>query len=69
MRRGLYKTRAVVLNSFDYGESDRIVAFYTEDFGKIKGMAKGARRSRKRFGVAEVCGCGCQRPSRRALIG
>jgi len=49
MRRGLYKTRAVVLNSFDYGESDRIVAFYTEDFGKIKGMAKGARRSRKRF--------------------
>lgn len=49
MKRGLYKTEAVVLNSFDYGESDRILAFYTEDFGKLKGIAKGARRSRKRF--------------------
>lgn len=49
MRRGLYKTDAVVLNSFDFGESDRIIAFCTRDFGKIKGVAKGARRSRKRF--------------------
>jgi DNA repair protein RecO (recombination protein O) len=49
MKRGLYKTEAVVLNSFDYGESDRILAFYTSGFGKLKGIAKGARRSRKRF--------------------
>jgi len=32
-----------------YGESDRIVTFLTEDFGKVRGIAKGARRSRKRF--------------------
>lgn len=49
MKRGLYKTEAVVLNSFDYGESDRILSFYTSEFGKLKGIAKGARRSRRRF--------------------
>ncbi|MBI5887217.1 MAG: DNA repair protein RecO [Deltaproteobacteria bacterium] len=49
MKRGLYRTEAVILNSFDYGESDRILAFYTEAHGKLKGIAKGARRSRKRF--------------------
>jgi DNA repair protein RecO (recombination protein O) len=44
-----HKTPAVVLRTLDYGESDRIVTLYTADFGKIKGIAKGARRSRKRF--------------------
>jgi DNA repair protein RecO (recombination protein O) len=43
------KTEAVVLNSIDYGESDKIVTFYTVDYGKIKGIAKGARKSKKRF--------------------
>ncbi len=49
MKRGLYDTDALILNSFDYGESDRIITFYTSGFGKLKGIAKGARRSRKRF--------------------
>ncbi|MBI5344888.1 MAG: DNA repair protein RecO [Deltaproteobacteria bacterium] len=49
MKRGAYKTEAVILGSFDYGESDRILSFYTSDYGKLKGIAKGARRSRKRF--------------------
>ncbi|MFQ5441121.1 MAG: DNA repair protein RecO [Thermodesulfobacteriota bacterium] len=49
MKRGLYETDAVVLGSFDYGESDRILTFYTGGYGKVKGIAKGARRSRKRF--------------------
>lgn len=49
MKRGLFRTRSVILNSFDYGESDRILSFYTEEHGKIKGIAKGARRSKKRF--------------------
>ena len=44
-----YETEAIVLRHFDYGESDRIVNFYTADFGKVKGIAKGARRSQKRF--------------------
>ena len=46
-----YATDAVVLNSTDFSESDRIVTFYTIAFGKIKGIAKGAKRSKKRFGI------------------
>jgi DNA repair protein RecO (recombination protein O) len=45
----LYTTNAIVLQSHHYGESDKIVTFFTKDFGKIKGIAKGARRSKKRF--------------------
>jgi len=47
--RSIHKAKSVIINSIDYGESDRILTFYTDDFGKIKGMAKGARRSKKRF--------------------
>jgi DNA repair protein RecO (recombination protein O) len=47
-----HRTSAVVLTSREYGETDRIVTFYTRDFGKVLGIAKGARKSRKRFGAA-----------------
>lgn len=47
--RSSHKTTAIILNSLDYGESDRIVTVFTGDFGKIRGIAKGARRSKKRF--------------------
>lgn len=46
----LYKTPAIILRSMPYGEWDKIVTFYTLDFGKVKGIAKGAKRSQKRFG-------------------
>ena len=38
-----------MLRSWAYGESDKIVSFLTRDFGKLRGIAKGAKRSRKRF--------------------
>jgi len=44
-----HEARAVVLHTLDYGESDRIATFFTLEFGKIKGIAKGARRSKRRF--------------------
>jgi DNA repair protein RecO (recombination protein O) len=47
-----HQTEAIVLRVLDYGESDRIVTFFTHDFGKIRGIAKGARKSRKRFANA-----------------
>lgn len=50
--RNQYRTEAVVLRILDYGESDRIVTFCTSGFGKLRGIAKGARRSRKRFANA-----------------
>jgi DNA repair protein RecO (recombination protein O) len=50
--RPTYKTSGVVLGAIDYGDSDRIVTFYTDRFGKVKGIAKGARRSARRFANA-----------------
>jgi DNA repair protein RecO (recombination protein O) len=50
--RTRHKTEAILLRSFDYSESDRIVTFYTRDYGKLRGIAKGARRSRRRFANA-----------------
>ena len=46
------KTAAVVIGSFTLGESDRVVTFYTRDFGKVRGVARSARRARSRFGGA-----------------
>lgn len=40
---------AIVLRSRPFGESDKIVSFLTEAYGKLTGIAKGALRSRKRF--------------------
>ena len=44
------ETEAMVLWSHALGESDRIVTFLTRSVGKLRGVAKGARRSRRRFG-------------------
>ncbi len=49
MKMGHYTTEAVVLNSFNFAESDAIIAFCTLDYGKLRAVAKGLRRSRKRF--------------------
>ena len=43
------RTRAIVLRTRAHGESDKIVTFLTQDWGKITGIAKGAKRSRRRF--------------------
>jgi DNA repair protein RecO (recombination protein O) len=43
---------AIVLGVMDYRESDRIVQFYTMEHGRLSGIARGARKSVKRFGGA-----------------
>ena len=48
----LEKLQAFVLSNSDYGESDRIVSLFTLEHGRLKGFARGARNSRKRFGPA-----------------
>ena len=45
----LNKTDAVVIHCTDFGESDIIATLYTHDLGKIQAIAKGAKRSKKRF--------------------
>jgi DNA repair protein RecO (recombination protein O) len=48
----LYTADALVLRTYKLGEADRIVVFLTRDRGKKRGVAKGARRPRSRFGGA-----------------
>jgi DNA repair protein RecO (recombination protein O) len=46
----LRQDEAFVLRTHPLGESDRIVSFLTRSSGKVRGVANGARRSRRRFG-------------------
>ncbi len=48
--RTVHRSPAIVLRSRDYGESDRIVTFLTLDYGKLTGIAKGARIVHPMFG-------------------
>ena len=48
----LGKSAAVVIGSFPLGESDRVVTFFSREFGKVRGVAKAARRPRSRFAGA-----------------
>lgn len=43
------KTKAIVLGYYPLGEVDRIVVFYTRDFGNIRAVAKGVRRVKSRL--------------------
>lgn len=46
----LLVSEAIVLHAFDYLESSRIVRLVTRDAGMRSALAKGARKSRRRFG-------------------
>ena len=48
----LGKSAAFVIGSFPLGESDRVVTFFSRDYGKVRGVAKASRRMRSRFGGA-----------------
>lgn len=48
----LERTQAIVIRRHPLGEADRLVTFYTRDFGRLTGVAKGVRRPRSRFGSA-----------------
>ena len=47
---GLGRSAAVVIGSFPLGESDRVVTFFSRDFGRMRGVARAARRIKSRFG-------------------
>lgn len=42
----IIKTEAIVLKQFDLGEADKIITFYSKDYGKIRAAARGVRKSR-----------------------
>ena len=45
----LYKTQAIVIKSINLSESDRLVTFFTKNYGKVKCVAKGARKAKNCF--------------------
>jgi DNA repair protein RecO (recombination protein O) len=47
-----HQAEAIVLRTWPIHEADQIVSLFTRDQGKIKGVAKSAARSRRRFGGA-----------------
>src|SRR6266516_3377843 len=44
----VYRTEAVVLKGYDYGEADRILTLLTPEHGKVRAIAKGVRRTKSR---------------------
>ena len=43
-----FRAEAIVLRHADWGEADRILTLYTREYGKVRAVAKGARKMRSR---------------------
>jgi DNA repair protein RecO (recombination protein O) len=52
MHMAVLTSEAVVLRTWPVHEADLVVSFFTRDYGKMKGVAKSALKSRRRFGGA-----------------
>lgn len=48
----LFASDALILRTWPVNEADLVVSFFSRDYGKVKGVAKAALKSRKRFGGA-----------------
>jgi DNA repair protein RecO (recombination protein O) len=48
----LVKTPAITLKSLKWGDADRIVTLYAKHLGKIRAIARGARRAKSRLGAS-----------------
>ena len=48
----LVKSEAIILKSMKYGETSKIVTLYSKAYGKLKGITKGARTAKNKFGSA-----------------
>ena len=45
----VYASEAIVLRRTDFGEADRILTLFTPSYGKVRAIAKGARRTTSRL--------------------
>lgn len=48
----ILETEALILRTYNFGEADKIVVCLTHKAGVIRGVAKGCRKLRSRFGAA-----------------
>ena len=46
----LIETESLVIKSYGLAEADRIVVLLTQEHGMIRGVAKGAKRLKSKFG-------------------
>ncbi len=49
-RSRLYRCEGVVIRRRDFGEADRLLTLMTDNYGKIRALAKGTRRTKSRLG-------------------
>lgn len=47
-RERTFRSEVIVLKRTDFGEADRLLTLYTREFGKIRAIAKGARKPQSR---------------------
>lgn len=47
----LYRDEAIVLRTQKLGEADRIITLLTRENGRVRGIAKGVRRTKSKFGA------------------
>ena len=47
-----FETEALVLRTYNFGEADKIVVCLTRESGVVRGVAKGCRKLKSRFGAA-----------------
>ncbi|MDX1663698.1 MAG: DNA repair protein RecO [Candidatus Promineifilaceae bacterium] len=47
-RERTYRTEAIVLRRRDFSEADRLLTLYTREYGKVRAIAKGARKPQSR---------------------
>lgn len=46
----IHESEAIVLQSYPLGEADRLVSFLSRNMGRVRGVARGARRTKSHFG-------------------
>ena len=47
-RERTFRTEAIILKRSDFGEADRLLTLFSREFGKIRAIAKGARKPQSR---------------------
>jgi DNA repair protein RecO (recombination protein O) len=48
----VFETDALILRTYNFGEADKIVVSLTREAGLVRGVAKGCRKLKSRFGAA-----------------
>lgn len=46
------ESEAIILRTYALGEGDRLVSFFSRSEGRVRGVARGARRAKSRFGAS-----------------